>query len=181
MLTREILFGQGVTDSQSCLVGIFSEKATAIDPATDLSFSQITDTTLNEILYRYGGDETVESPSCLILSKLDLLAFANVRTADKQNFYDIEYNGNGVGGRINGVNFIVDSACKPLTSSDTQSGDYCMAYGNLANYLIAEFSPVEVRYSDDYKFKKGIKCFRGSVICGGNVIKKNGFLRISRK
>lgn len=181
VLSREILFGEGVSDEQSRLVGIFSSKATAIESATDLSFSQITDTTLNEILYRYGGDETVESPSCLILSKLDLLAFANVRTSTKANFYDIEYNGNGVGGRINGVNFIVDSACKPLTSPDTQSGDFCMAYGNLSNYLLCEFSPLVVKRSDDYKFRKGIACFRGSVICGGNVTKHNGFIRVKKK
>ena len=181
VLSREILFGEGVSNEDSRLVGIFSEKAGAIDPATDLSFSQITDTTLNEILYRFGGDETVESPSCLILSKLDLLAFANVRTANHQNFYDIEYNGNGVGGRINGVNFIVDSACNPLTSPDTQSGDYCMAYGNLANYLLCEFSPLVVKKSDDYKFRKGITCFRGSTICAGNVIKHNGFIRIKKQ
>ena len=181
VLSREILFGEGVSDEQSRLVGIFSDKATAISPDTDLSFSEITDKTLNEILYRYGGDETVDSPSCLILSKLDLLSFANVRTSTKQQFYDIEYNGNGVGGRINGVNFIIDSACKPLTSPYTQSGDYCMAYGNLANYLLCEFSPLVVKRSDDYKFRKGIACFRGSVICGGNCVKHNGFIRIQKQ
>lgn len=181
VLTREILFGNGISDNQKRLVGIFSDKATAIDSDTDLSLSAITDTTLNEILYRFGGEEQVESPSCLVLSKLDLLAFANVRTSTKQNFYDIQYNGNGVGGTINGVPFIVDSACKPLTGADTKSGDYCMCYGNLSNYLLVEFSPLEVKRSDDYKFKKGIVCFRGSAICGGNVVRRNGFIRIRRK
>ena len=180
-LTREILFGEGISDNQNRIVGIFSDKATAIDPASDISLSEITDTTLSEILYRYGGDEELETPSCLILNKLDLLAFANVRTSTKLNFYDIQYNGNGVGGKINGVNFIIDSACKPLTGADTQSGDYCMCYGNLSNYLLCEFSPLEIRRSDDYKFRKGIACFRGSAICGGNVVRRNGFLRISKK
>ena len=183
VLSREILFGEGVstTDNQSRLVGIFSDKATAIDPATDISISQITDTTLNEILYRYGGDEEVESPSCLLLNKYDLLAFANVRTSTKQQFYDIKFNGNGVSGTINGVNFIVNSNCKPMMSEDTQSGDYCMAYGSLNNYLLAEFSPVEVKFSDDYKFRQGVKCFKGSFICGGNVVKANGFIRVKKK
>ena len=180
-LTREILFGEGISDNQNRIVGIFSDKATAIDPASDISLSAITDTTLSEILYRYGGDEELETPSCLILNKLDLLAFANVRTSTKLNFYDIQYNGNGVGGKINGVNFIIDSACKPLTGADTQSGDYCMCYGNLSNYLLCEFSPLEIRRSDDYKFRKGIACFRGSAICGGNVVRRNGFIRISKK
>lgn len=180
-LTREILFGEGLSNNQNRIVGIFSDKATAIDPATDLAFTQISDTTLSEILYRYGGDEQIESASCLVLSKLDLLAFANVRTSTKMNFYDIQYNGNGVGGKINGVNFIIDSACRPLSSADTQSGEYCMCYGNLANYLLVEFSPLEVKRSDDYKFRKGITCFKGSAICGGNVIRHNGFIRIRRK
>lgn len=182
VLSREILFGEGVstTDNQSRLVGIFSDKATAIDPTTDLSLSAITDTTLNEILYRYGGDEEVESPSCLLLNKYDLLSFANVRTATKQQFYDIKFNGNGVSGTINGVNFIVNSNCKPLMSADTKSGDYCMAYGSLSNYLLAEFSPVEVKSSDDYKFRQGVKCFKGSFICGGNVVKQNGFIRVKK-
>ena len=180
-LTREILFGEGISNNQNRIVGIFSDKATAIDPASDISLSEITDTTLSEILYRYGGDEELETPSCLILNKLDLLAFANVRTSTKLNFYDIQYNGNGVGGKINGVNFIIDSACKPLTGADTQSDDYCMCYGNLSNYLLCEFSPLEIRRSDDYKFRKGIACFRGSAICGGNVVRRNGFIRISKK
>lgn len=181
VLSREILFGEGVDDVQSRLVGIFSPKANAINSNTDLEMSAITDQTLNEILYRYGGDEQVESPSCLILNKLDLLAFANVRTSTKQNFYDIQYSGNGASGTINGVRFIVDSACKPLISSDTQSGDYCMCYGNLANYLLCEFSHLTVKRSDDYRFRKGITCFRGSVICGGNVVKSNGFIRVKKK
>ena len=180
-LTREILFGAGISNNQNRIVGIFSDKATAIDPATDISLSEITDTTLSEILYRYGGEEEVESASCLLLNKLDLLAFANVRTSTKMNYYDIQYNGNGVGGKINGVNFIIDLACKPLTGPDTQSGDYCMCYGNLSNYLLVEFSPLEIKRSDDYKFRKGIVSFRGSAICAGNVVRHNGFIRVKKK
>lgn len=181
VLNREILFGEGISDNESQLVGIFSQKATAINPDTDLELSTITDTTLNEILFNYGGEEELESPSVLIVSKYDLLGFANVRTSTKQNFYDIQYSGNGAGGTINGVPFIINSECKPLTSADTQSGDYCMAYGNLANYLLCEFSPLEVRRSDDFKFRRGITAFRGSAIVGGNVVKANGFIRVKKQ
>lgn len=181
ILTQEILFGAGISNNQNRIVGIFSDLATAIDPNTDLSLSTINDKTLAKIIFSYGSDEEVESTSCLILNKLDLLAFDDVRTANQTKFYDIQYSGNGASGKINGVNFIVNSACKPLTDANTQSGDYCMAYGNLSNYLLCDFAPIEVERSDDYKFRKGITCFRGSAIVGGNVVRKNGFIRVKKE
>ena len=179
LLTKEILIGAGGTNQ---IVGIFSDKATAIDASTDIELSQITDTTLDEILFRYGGDEEVEDPAVLILNKLDLLAFSKVRTSTKQKFYDIQLNGNG--GTISGVPFIINSACKSLmTAADkggAATGDYCMAYGSLSNYLLVEFSPMEVKRSDDYKFREGMTAFRGNCFFGGQVVRKNGFIRIKK-
>lgn len=175
VITKEILIGAGGTNQ---IIGIFSNKATAIDAATDLEISEINDKTLNEILFHYGGVEDVEGAACLILNKLDLLAFANVRTSTRQQFYDIKSNGNT--GTISGVPYIINSACKQLTATDTESGAYCMAYGNLRNYKLVEFSPVEVERSEEYKFKEGMIAHRGEVFVGGNVVRKNGFLRIKK-
>ena len=179
LLTKEILVGAGGTNQ---IVGIFSDQATAIDASTDLELSQITDTTLDEILFRYGGDEEVEDSAVLILNKLDLLAFSKVRTSTKQKFYDIQLNGNG--GTISGVPFIINSACKSLmTATDkggANTGDYCMAYGSLSNYLLVEFSPMVVKRSDDYKFRQGMTAFRGTCFFGGQVVRKNGFIRIKK-
>lgn len=186
-LTKEILFGEGVSNGgfNNRLVGIFSDKATAIASDTDFSISQITDITLDEILIRYGGDESVEAtPCCLIMHKLDLLAFAKVRTSTREKFYDIKFS-TGNTGTIAGIPFILSSALKPLSitadKGGAQSGDYVMCYGNPKSYLLTEFSPLEVERSDDFKFRSGVSCFRGSVFCGGNVCKKNGFIRIRRK
>lgn len=186
-LTKEILFGEGVSNGgfSNRLVGIFSEKATAIASDTDFSISQITDITLDEILIRYGGDESVEAiPCCLILHKLDLLAFAKVRTSTREKFYDIKFSTSNTG-TISGVPFILSSALKPLSMTadkgGAQSGDYVMCYGNPKSYLLTEFSPLEVTRSNDFKFRSGVSCFRGSVFCGGNVCKKNGFIRIRRQ
>lgn len=179
LLIKEILIGAGGTNQ---IVGIFSDKATAIDASTDIELSQITDTTLDEILFRYGGDEEVEDPAVLILNKLDLLAFSKVRTSTKQKFYDIQINGNG--GTISGVPFIINSACKSLMTATDKGGaavgDYCMAYGSLSNYLLVEFSPMEVKRSDDYKFRQGMTAFRGNCFFGGQVVRKNGFIRIKK-
>ena len=55
-----------------------------------------------------------------------------------------------------------------------------MAYGNLSNYQIVEFSPMQVSRSDDYKFREGMTAYRGVCFFGGNVVRKNGFLRIKK-
>ena len=178
-LTAEILAGAGDTNH---IVGIFSPNAIAIDANTDLGISEITDTTLDEIVFTYGGNEAVEDPAVLIISKPDLLAFSKVRTATKQKFYDIRLLGNS--GSINGIPFIINSACKSLTATSgdfvAAVGDYCMAYGSLSNYLLVEFSPMEVKSSNDYRFPAGITSFRGSCFFGGQVVRKNGFLRIKK-
>ncbi|MBR1728088.1 MAG: phage major capsid protein, partial [Selenomonadaceae bacterium] len=176
LITRQILVGGGNSNQ---LTGIFSAKATAIDSDTDLAITTIDDKTLNEIVYNYGGDEEVEDAAVLILSKLDLLAFANVRTNNKQAFYDIKAHGNY--GTINGINYIINSACNPISSADTTAGDYCMAYGSLSNYMLVDFSPLKVEKSIDFKFMQGMTAFRGVEFLGGNVVRKNGFLRITKK
>lgn len=51
---RKFLPGTGAAGH---LVGILTTVATAIDVKTDLSIASITNTTLNEIIFSYGGDE----------------------------------------------------------------------------------------------------------------------------
>lgn len=176
LLSKEIMVGAGGTNQ---LVGIFDDGATAIDSNTDISIADITDTTLDQIIYNYGGDEDVEDNAVLILNKTDLLAFAKVRTSTKQKFYDIQLNGNG--GSINGIPFIINSACKAITAtSGTSTGDYCMAYGSLSGYTLVEFSGMDVKRSDDFKFQQGMTAYRGSCFFGGNVTRKNAFLRVKK-
>ena len=176
-LTKEILIGTGATNH---MVGIFSNAAKAIDSDTDLALSTIDDQTLDRIIFNYGGAEDVEGTAALILSKSDLLAFATVRTSTTLRYYDIRPNGSGNTGTINGVPYIINSACNALTKTTTAAGSYCMCYGNLSNYLLVEFSPMEVKQSNDYKFKQGNTAYRGVAFCAGNVVRQNGFLRIKK-
>jgi len=174
-ITKEILVGDGSTNH---LAGIFSTAATAIDPATDLEISGITKDTLDEIIYSFGGDEDVEDIAVLILNKLDLKAFAMLRDAQDRKVYEVVNRGNT--GTINGVPFIINSACKAISDPSTTAGAYCMAYGPLSNYTLAIFSDAEVMRSTDFKFKQGMIAHKGSIFVGGNVTAKNGFLRIKK-
>jgi HK97 family phage major capsid protein len=174
-ITKEILVGDGASGH---LVGIFSANATAINPATDLAISEIDAGTLDEIIFSFGGDEEVEDPSVLILSKLDLKAFATLRDAQDKKVYDVKSNGNT--GTIDGVPYIINSACNSISNDVTADGAYVMAYGPLSNYELATFSPTDIQRSNDYKFKQGMIAHRGSVFVGGNVAAHNGFLRVKK-
>ncbi|MEK5060488.1 hypothetical protein BK126_04470 [Paenibacillus sp. FSL H7-0326] len=174
-MSREILIGGGETEQ---FVGIFDEAATAIDPATDKSFAAITADTLDEIVFSYGGAEDVEDEAVLILNKIDLMAFVKLRDGNGNRIHKIVTSGNT--GTIDGIPFIINSACKPLSAAGSAAGDYSMAYGNLSGYGLAIFSDIDTRRSEDFKFKSGQIAYRGSVYAGGNVIRKNGFLRVKK-
>jgi len=175
-ITREILVGDGSTGH---LVGIFSSKATAIDAETDLPITEIGRTTLDEIIFSYGGDENVEGPAAiLIMNKSDLKAFSEVRSLQGDRFYHIVTNGNT--GTIDGIPFVINGICPAFTNSSVREGSYCMAYGNPKNYSLTQFSPIEVVRSTDFKFKDGMIADRGSMFAGGNVTAYNGFLRVKK-
>ena len=174
-ITRQILVGTGATNR---LAGIFSTAAVAIDAATDLELETIDGTTLDEIIYSFGGDEDVEDMAVLVLNKKDLKAFAKLRDANGKKLHDIKNQGNT--GTIDGVPFLINSACKAISDPASVEGDYAMAYGPLSNYSLAIFSDLDVQRSTDYKFKQGMIAHRGDIFVGGNVTAKNGFLRVKK-
>jgi HK97 family phage major capsid protein len=181
-IARQILIGSGANNK---ITGIFASnyssqnpKAGAIDPSTDMQLATIDEGTLDEIIFSYGGEEDVESGAVLILNKSDLKAFAKLRDGNGNRIHTISYNGNT--GLIDGIPFIINSACGVLSGGTTAPDTYCMAYGHLSNYGLAIFSEIDIQRSTDYKFRSGQVAHRGSVYVGGNVIKWNGFVRVKK-
>lgn len=175
-LAKQIMVGAGTTGQ---VVGIFSEQATAIESSKDIEIAAITNTTLDDIIYSYGGTENVEGQAWLILNKLDLKAFATLRSSDGKKIHDIKHYGNV--GTIDGIPFVLNSACKPVSASGTAGGQYCMAYGHIQNYELVTFSETDIRKSTDFKFKTGQIAFKGNRMCGGNVVAWNGFVRVKKQ
>lgn len=179
-ISRQILIGDGST---SKLKGIFfnpaDKKDDVINRDTDKTFSTIDDGTLDEIIYSYGGDEDVEAVATLILNKADLKAFAKLRDKQGRKVYTIVNHGNT--GTIDGVPYIINSACAAVTATATAETPYCMAYGVLENYELAIFSDIDTRRSDDYRFKSGQTAYRASIFVGGAVAAKDGFIRVKRE
>ena len=179
-LSKQILIGTGGDNS---LTGIFFNPSSAsddiIDRNTDVELSAIDENTLDTIIYGYGGNEDVESVAVLILNKADLKAFATCRLSDGKKAYTVVNHGNT--GTIDGVPYIINSACKAVSNSTTTAGSYCMAYGSLLNYEMPVFSDIDIQHSNEYKFKQGQIAHRGDIFVGGNVAAKNGFLRVKKK
>lgn len=173
-ISEQILRGPGTSNT---FTGIFSDQAIALADAEPLEISTITDQTLDDIIFAYGGDEEIEGGAYLILNKNDLRAFAGLRTPEGRKVHTIDY----VNSTIDGIPYIINSYCKALTDSKTNADEYVMAYGGLHNYEVPIFSPVEIGKSTDYKFKDGIISYKASVFTGGNVVGYNGFLRIKKK
>ena len=173
-ISEQILRGPGTSNT---FTGIFSDQAIALSDARELEISSITDSTLDDIIFAYGGDEEIEGGAYLILNKNDLRAFAGLRTAEGRKVHTIDY----VNSTIDGVPYIINSHCKAITDTNTAAGEYGIAYGGLQNYEVPIFSPVEIGKSTDYKFKDGIIAYKASVFTGGNVVGYQGFLRVKKK
>ena len=168
-MNRQIMIGAGTSGK---FKGIFfnpAEKSEqVIDPATDLSMKTIDDGTLDEIIYSYGGEEEVEDVAVLILNKKDLKAFAKLKDKQGRKFYTIVNHGNT--GTIDGVPYVINSACKAVTDAQKATAEYCMAYGPLSNYEMAIFSDIDARKSTEYKFKQGQIAYRADIFAGGGRI-----------
>lgn len=157
-------------------MGIF-KNTKEITGDTDVNISTIDNTTLDEIIFSYGGNEAVEDDAVLILSKEDLKAFSKVRSEDGKKFYDIDVKNK----TIDKIPYIISSQCHPVSKTNDTAGSYdCMAYGSLKNYKVTLFSDMEIQKSTDFKFKQGITCYRASVMAGGNTIKLDGFVRVHK-
>ncbi len=169
-LNDEILFGAGGSNH---ITGIFSNKAKAIQTTTDIEIASIDENTLDNIVLSYGSAEE-HTPAYLILSKATLKEFTKVRGTDKKKVYTIDYRNK----TIDGVPYYITSGLKAV--GNAQKGDYVLGYGSLSNYELTSFAPVEIKQSDDYKFRSGQTAYRLSGFFGGNVTTYNGFIRVKK-
>jgi HK97 family phage major capsid protein len=151
-----------------------------------LEFTAIDESTLRSIAMSYGGDENIIGNAILLLNKVDLIAFGDVRGSDKKSVYEITPDSSNPNAGIIkegglSVRYIINSALKALSATATPATTTCMIYGNPNAYELALFSNYEIKVSEDAAFKKGMLAVKGSVFVGGNVVTANGFVLIEKK
>lgn len=180
----QAIVGAGTTNTIKGIYNADTKVMPTEDGTSDIELAEIDADTLNEITFAYGGNEDVEAPQTLILSKDDLKAFAKVKTPDGKFVYSITKN--GARGTISykdgglAVPFVINSACNSISKTTTTVGKYTMIYGSLMDFELPVFSDLEVQESTDYQFKKGMICYRADAIVGGTVSKYNGFVRVKK-
>lgn len=180
----QAVVGAGTTNTIKGIYNADTKVMPTDSNSSDIELSGIDEDTLNEITFAYGGNEDVEAPQTLILSKEDLKAFAKVKTKDGKFVYSITKN--GARGTISykdgglAVPFVINSACNSISNTETETGKYTMIYGSLMDFELPVFSDLEVQESTDYQFKKGMICYRADAIVGGTVSKYNGFVRVKK-
>lgn len=168
----QIINGSGTDE----LVGIVNAPASIIATTQRKTIATVDENTLDNIIFKYGGDEDVEGDAVLILNKLTLEEFAKVKGTDKKRAYEIVVRGNT--GTINGIPFVCTS--KLAAFGTVTAGNPYLIYGKLKGYELAYFADIEVLKSTDYKFKQGVTAFKASVMCGGSPAMYNGFMTVQK-
>lgn len=171
-MAQQAIAGAGTTNT---FKGITADGVEALEATDVVEISAVTDTTLDEILYSFGGDEEVMGTGVLILNKLDLKAFATLRNTDGTKTYNVDYKAQ----TIDGIPYIINSNLTALASAE--AGKTCMLFGTPKGYDVTIFSPVEIMKSTDYKFKQGIVCYKGSVFASGNVGSYRSFVKVNKQ
>ncbi len=169
--SEQILRGAGTTNT---FKGITASGVEAMEATDVVEVSAITNDTLDEILYSFGGDEEVLGTGVLILNKKDLKSFATLRNTDGTKTYDVDYKAQ----TIDGIPYVINSNLPDLATAS--EGATTMLFGVPKGYDVAIFSDVDIQKSTDYKFKQGIVCYKASVFAGGNVGSYRAFVKINK-
>lgn len=151
---------------------------------TALAISAIDEKTLRNIAFNYGSDETIYGNAWLFLTKADLVAFGDVRSdTTLQAVYEITPDTNNPNtGTIKDGGLVVRYCLNPnLTALASASANgVSMLYGQPENFELALFGDYEVKVSEDYAFTSNMLTIRGTMDMGGAVVKKDGFIAVTK-
>lgn len=171
-MAQQAIAGAGTTNT---FKGILAAGVEALEADDVVNISAITDTTLDEILYSFGGDEEVMGTGVLILNKKDLKSFATLRNTDGTKTYEVDYKAQ----TIDGIPYVINSNLTAL--AETEAGNTCMLFGTPKGYDVTIFSDVDIQKSNDFKFKQGIVCYKADIFAGGNVGSYRSFVKINKQ
>lgn len=136
-----------------------------------LPVDAIDEKTLRKIALNYGGDENVIGNTVLLLNKVALVAFGDVRGSDKKPVYEITPDA----GNPN-VGTIKDGGLSVKYCINSNLADTEMFYGQPVKAKLDLFGDYEVTVSEDFKFDKGLLTIRGNADIGCEVVYKDAFV-----
>lgn len=136
---------------------------------TAADITAINEDTLRNLVFGYGGDEEVAANARLVLSKLSLYKFGQIKikSDDNRKLYEITQNGN-TGTIKEGGLTVPFTICSGI-------GDSSIAYGDPITFLLGLFGTYSIRVDTSYKAAERQLTILGDVKVGGNLVVDKGF------
>lgn len=145
-----------------------------------LSATSIAADLLTDVVFAYGGNDSVGSAARLFLNKKDLCAIGKLRGSnEKKRLFEILFEGNGNTGRIvdggTSIPFTIDSNLTALSeTSQGAAAVQTMVYADPMNYELVLFGDYSVRVDESVKAVERMDAILGDAFVGGNLVVKNG-------
>ena len=164
-------------------VGAKDDDDNAVNAAYTLN--ELTDNTLRNIAFQFGGDEGIFGSATLVMNKKDLIALGDLVNDLGQYIYEIEPNAANpnIGILKKGglsVRYILTSALPALSDSDTAATTTCMLYGDMKSIEVDLFGAYDIRVSEDAKFMEDMLAIRGTAQIGIGVKRLYGLIEIKK-
>lgn len=152
------------------------------------SKGKLTETTIADLVFAYGGDEEAGGAGVLFLNKADLRALGKVRgTNEKKPVYEVIPDSNPNTGVIKDGGIAVRYCiCSSLTAcsgtAQTSTDVLTMYYGDPKNIELDLFGDYEIKTSEDFAFTSNMDTVRGTVDMGTDLVVNHGgvFLKIAK-
>lgn len=165
-------------------VGAVDDAGAAVNASYTLD--DITETTLRDIAFQFGGDEGIYGPATLLLNKKDLIALGDLVSATtKEYVYEIEPNAANpnIGVIRKGglsARYILTNALPAFVDDSTEANTTCMIYGDMKSIEVDLFGAYDLRVSEDFKFDQDLLAIRGTAQVGVGVTRLHGLIEVKK-
>ena len=146
--------------------------------------SELTEKTLRNIAFQFGGDEGIYGPATLVLNKKDLIALGDIVSDVTLDYvYEIEPNeANPNIGIIRkgglSARYILSNAVTAFEDADVN--DTIMLYGDMKSIEVDLFGAYDIKVSEDAKFEDDLLAIRGTAQVGIGVTRLHGLIEIKK-
>lgn len=145
--------------------------------------SALTDTTLRNITFQFGGDEGIYGSATLLLNKKTLSALGDLVNDFGQYIYEIEPNAANpnIGVLKKGgtsVRYILTKALPAF--EDASADDTVMIYGDMKSIEVDLFGAYDIKVSEDAFFDEDMLGIRGTAGIGIGVTRLYGLIEVKK-
>lgn len=162
-------------------IGAQDDDGNAVNATYEIS--ALTDTTLRNITFQFGGDEGIYGSATLLLNKKTLSALGDLVNDFGQYIYEIEPNAANpnIGVLKKGgtsVRYILTKALPAF--EDASADDTVMIYGDMKSIEVDLFGAYDIKVSEDAFFDEDMLGIRGTAGIGVGVTRLYGLIEVKK-